>query len=81
MKLRSERRTDGYYSVELYTGDQYLRTPMERRFDHWQSAYAYAKSITREDCGIREVHILRRTYDAYIYRGILKWTRSHGRII
>lgn len=80
MTLKHEHRTDAYYAVELYTGDQPGNRPSEHRFTSWQSAYAYAKAITREDCGIRQVRILRRTHDAYIYRGILHWTRTQGRI-
>jgi hypothetical protein len=68
-----QTRTDIYYETRVYFG---YAQPATRRFASWQAAYAYAKTIMYEDCGISKVDVIKRTFDAYIYQGMRTYVRN-----
>jgi len=85
MKLSWERRTDAYYAVDFDDARISLGGPSGRRHETWQAAYAEAKdwlAISPAGC---QVDVMRRTYDACIYRGLARWVAngdgSYRRII
>jgi len=67
------------YRVNVYATVSRSDRPFTRDFDHWQGAYAYAKSIIREDCGVRAIDVIKHRHDGFIFQGILRWDRAHGR--
>ena len=69
------------YRVSVYETESGTDTPYTREFEHWQSAYAWAKRSKRESVGIRRIDILKHRFNGFIFTGILRWTRSQGRII
>jgi hypothetical protein len=75
MKLADETRTDAYYAVHVHASG-YVPDAI-RRYETWQAAYADAKrTIATTDATL--VQVIRRTLDAYIYRGVRQFTRENN---